>query len=766
VNRTKTEAQPLQPWEAGAGLEGGSGTELPFLEYAQVLWYRKKLIIAITLFVAVVGWIQVNQIRNVYTATSTLLLGVQQPQTVDIETVWSGEYWGDRVLAEMEVLRSRGLARKVAEQLNLQNYPEFNPALREPEESVFDFLRYLNPRTWVPQSWKDAVKEAVGQPTRVDTVEDPPTEEDIDEQRLNAAANMLMGKVTIGEIEFAGVVNISVSSWDRRMAARIANQYPEAYILDQLESRFEATEKANAWLSDQLEELEAKVRDSERAVEIFREEYGLTEVSGGGLLDRQLSELNSQLIVAQAELAETEARLEQIRLLNVGNTNRLATMTEVLSSPMIQQLRSQELEVLARQSELSLEFGPKHPRMLQVQAELGEIQERIELEIGNLIAGLENEADFARARIAQLRSGIREVQGEFSVANQEAVQLRALEREAAANRALFETFLTRFKETSTTQGMETSDARVLSEAEVPGGPSYPNRQRKLMTFVLMGFLGACGLVLGLNILNPGLRSPEQVQQALGEYVLGVVPTVPARSPMYDYVLEKPQSGIVEALNSLKFSLALSDPDIEVRALQVTSSVPEEGKTSLALSLARVEAASGKNVILIDGDLRRSSIEKKLGLERGHKGLSDLVVAGDVELGDYIVHDEKGRMDILPIGTAEYANAGDIFSSHRMAHILELLKERYDLVVIDSPPVMAVADARIIGRLVDKTLFVVRWNKTPAKVARVALEQLRRYGTAVAGIVLQQVDLERYGRFSHGNSGYYYHYGRYGKYYSS
>jgi capsular exopolysaccharide synthesis family protein len=760
------EQNTVQPWESGAGLDGGQGQDFPVMEYLQVLWYRKKLIVAITLFVAVVGWIHVNQIRSMYTATSTLLLGVQQPQTVDIETVWSGDYWGDRVLAEMEVLRSRGLARKVAEQLNLQNYPEFNPSLREPEENFFDFLQYLDPRRWVPQSWKDWVKEALGQETRVDPVADPPTEEEIAERQLTTAANILLGKVTISEIEFAGVVTISVSSWDGRMAARIANQYPEAYILDQLESRFEATEKANAWLSDQLRELEAKVRDSERAVEIFREEHGLTEVTGGGLLDRQLSELNSQLIVAQAELAETEARLEQIRLLNVGNTNRLATMTEVLSSPMIQQLRSQELEVLARQSELSLEFGPKHPRMLQVQAELGEIRERIDLEVANLIAGLENEADFARARITQLRAGIRGVQGEFSEANQEAVQLRALEREAAANRALFETFLTRFKETSSTQGMETSDARVLSEAEVPGGPSYPNRQRKLMTIVMIGFLAACGLVLGLNVLNPGLRSPEQVQQALGGYVLGVVPTVPAKSPMYNYVLEKPQSGVVEALNSLKFSLALSDPDVEIKAMQVTSSVPEEGKTSLALSLARVEAASGKKVILIDGDLRRSSIEKKLGLERGHKGLSDLVVAGDVDLEDYIVRDEKGQMDILPIGTAEYANAGDIFASHRMEYILGLLKERYDLVIVDAPPVMAVADARIIGRLVDKTLFVVRWDKTPSKVARAALEQLRRYGTNVAGIVLQQVDLERYGRFSHGNSGYYYHYGRYGKYYSS
>jgi len=764
MKQPTSEYAALQSWGEEPGREG-QGQEFPLLEYLQLLWYRKKLILAITVFVAVVGWVQVNQIRSIYTATSTLILGVQKAQAVDIESVLQQNYWGNQVLAEMEVLKSRGLARKVVERLTLQNYEEFNPRLRVPEESLFDFTKYLDPRRWIPQEWKERIKEALGRETRVDPVE-PPTEQDLVEQSLAAATNILLGKLNVQEIEFAGVVTISISSWDRNLAARIANEYPEAYIVDQLESRLEATEKANAWLSEQLQELETKVRESERAVEIFREERGLSEVAGGGLLDRQLSELNSQLIVARAELAETEARLEQIRLLNVGNSNRLATMTEVLSSPMIQQLRSQELEVLARQSELSLEFGPRHPRMLQVQAELGEIRERIDLEVSNLIVGLENEADFARARIEKLEAGLRDVQGEFSEISQDAVQLRALEREASANRALFETFLARFKETSTTQGMETSDARVLSAAEVPGGPSYPNRRQKLLTITLMGFFGACGLVLALNLLNPGLRSPEQVQQALGEYVLGVVPSVPGKTAIYDTVLDKPQSRVVEAINSLKFSLALSDPDIQVKAVQVTSSLPEEGKTSLAIALGRVEAASGKKVILIDGDLRRSSIFKKLGLKPGHKGLSDLVVAGEVELADYIMRDEKGGMDFMPIGTAEYANAGDIFSSHRMEHILEQLKARYGLVIIDAPPVMAVTDARIIGRLVDKTLFVLRWDKTPRKVARAALEQLQRFGTDVAGIVLQQVDLDRYGRFSHGDSGYYYHYGRYGKYYYS
>jgi capsular exopolysaccharide synthesis family protein len=244
-----------------------------------------------------------------------------------------------------------------------------------------------------------------------------------------------------------------------------------------------------------------------------------------------------------------------------------------------------------------------------------------------------------------------------------------------------------------------------------------------------------------------------------------MPIVSGKLPPYDAVLEKPNSPLVEALNSLKFSLDLSHPDDPVKAIQITSSVPEEGKTSLALSLGRAMTRSGMKVILIDGDLRRSSVGAKLGLRDKHKGLSDLVVAGDADYADFIRQDTLSDMDYMPTGTAKFANATDIFSSHRMTNIIDLLKSRYDLVIIDTPPVMAVADSRIIGRLVDKTVFVVRWDKTPRKVARAALDLLRRAEVDLAGVVLQQVDMKRYGRIGYGDSGYYYHYGRYGKYYS-
>jgi capsular exopolysaccharide synthesis family protein len=288
----------------------------------------------------------------------------------------------------------------------------------------------------------------------------------------------------------------------------------------------------------------------------------------------------------------------------------------------------------------------------------------------------------------------------------------------------------------------------------------------LLMYVMLGFGGACALVLGLQFLNPGMHSPEQVEHALRTHVLGMIPRLPGRVLPHEYAVEKPNSGYMEALNSLRVALQLSDPDKQRKVLQVTSSVPEEGKSSLVLTLAIAMIRSGASVLVVDGDLRRSTIEKRLGLEREGPGLTDMVLSEGGMLEDFVVHHEATGIDFMRTGDARFANATDIFSSRRMRAIIDQMKNTYDFVLFDTPPVMAVADARVIGGVVDGTLFVVRWDKTPKKVARAALALLHKGGTEVSGAVLQQVDLKRYGRFGYGESGYYYHYGRYGKYYSS
>ena len=735
----------------------------PLLDYLQILWFRRRLIIAVSLFVAIIGFIHVNQLVPIYTATSTLMIGANETQVVDIEQVLSRDNFGYGAVAEVEVLRSRGLANKVIERLNLLNYEEFNPSLRVQEEGFWDFLKYLNPKTWIPKSWKQAVKEAISGQVVQQVL---PSEEEIAHRKVVAATDIFLSKLNVDSIEWSNVLTIEVNSLSPVLAARIANELPEAYMLDQLQAKFDATEKATAWLTEQLAGLETQVAESERAVEIYREAHGLSKSTTNNIQNEQLSELNSQLIVARADRAQAEARLAQLTRLVGADGQGIEMAGDVLSSPQIQQLRMLEAQAISRVTELSVEYGPKHPRMLQVNAEIEDIQQRMDNEIGKITLALENELELTRTRELSLQNSLRESQQQSGLQNRESVQLRALEREAVANRVLYETFLNRFKETSSTQGMETSDARVISAAEVPSSPSYPNKRRTFMLIVIFGIMAACGLVFALYFLNPGLHSPEQVEKELGINTIGMIPKLSTKKHPYQYLMDKPHSGYMEAINSLKISLRLSDPDATIKAIQVTSALPSEGKSTLILSLAVVMVKEGKKVLVIDGDLRRSSLDKTLGLTADGPGLTDFVLASTDEPDEFIVKHEESGMDFMRMGDAKYANATDIFTSQRMRKIVEILKQKYDYILFDTPPVMAVADARVIGQILDKSIFVVRWDKTPRKVARASIDLLTKGGTQIAGIVLQQVDLKRYGKLGYGDSGYYYHYGRYNSYYRS
>lgn len=734
----------------------------PLLDYLQLLWFRRRLILVITILVSVIGYIQVNQLRSIYTASSTILIGIQQAAVTDFDSYMYRYFNGLESTEEVEILKSRGLAEKVVKNLNLLNRAEFDPSLAQPESGFFDFLIYLNPATWIPNSWGSMFKQA--QSGEVVTVE--PTDEERERSKVVRAVNIFLSKMSAAPIEYSDVITISFNSFDPKLAASIANEIPEAYIFGQLEAKFEATQKITNWLTVQLEELKTKVADSEQAVEMYRQEHGLSEMDGTGLLAKQLSETNSQLIIARVERAEAEARLAQMNRLLDNNQQGLDTSAEVLASALIQQIRNQEAEAKRRRSELAIEYGPKHPRMLQINAEIDDLERRIVEEMDKIVIALENRIEMARLREGSLETGLRELESISGTQSQEAVQLRALEREAAANRALFENFLSRFKETSSTEGMESADARVLSKAEVPSGPSSPNRRRMLMTYILLGFMGACGLVLGLQFLNPGMYTPEQIEHDLGIHAIGMIPLLPPKVEPHQYILDKPSSGFVEAINSLRVSLKLSDPDKKVKAIQIASSIPKEGKSTLAICLAMAMVRSGERVILVDADLRRSTMEKRLDLPSDVPGLTDLVMSDGAQISDFVIHDEKTGIDLMRTGDAKFASATDIFSSQRMQNIVALLKQQYDYILFDTPPVMAVADARVIGTLVDNTLFLVQWNQTPKKVAKAAIQLLQQGGTNIGGIVLQQVDLKRYGRFGYGDSGYYYHYGRYGQYYNS
>lgn len=359
------------------------------------------------------------------------------------------------------------------------------------------------------------------------------------------------------------------------------------------------------------------------------------------------------------------------------------------------------------------------------------------------------------------------MRGETGAGGQALIQLRELEREAAANRAVYESFLNRFKETSQQEDFQTPDSRVISAATPPGSPSYPRKSLVLVLVLgLSGMLGV-GVAFLLEHLDNGLQTGRDVEQALGLPHLVSLPATPAEkgpdgkplSPQ-DYLLLKPLSAFSESLRSLRSALQLSNVDNPPKVILFTSALPNEGKTTSSVGFARAAAASGLKVALIDCDLRHPSVHKAFGLKRPEAGLVEFL-AERLDLKQVMVKDPKSELDILPIATGT-ANPPDVLGSTQMRLLLERLRDDYDLVVLDSAPVLPVSDSRVLSRIADETVFVVRWNETPRDAARAAIRELRLYDASIAGAVLAVVDTAAQAKYGYGDGGYYY--GKYSRYY--
>lgn len=741
-----------------ASYEGqGAGDEQGFLELDLVGLYRTLrkrlgLILSVTIGLSALVMVAVLQQTPLYTASSQVLLDRQKMQVTDMEAVVSGLPADSATVdSEVEILKSRALAERVVDRLDLLKDPEFNGALREPS-----LLRWLDPRVLL----RGALALVSAEP--------PALSEDMRARaERDGVVDSLLGSLAVTRQRLTYVINLSVTSEQPAKAARIANAYAETYILDQLEAKFDATRQANEWLSRRLGELRQQVQDSERAVEIFRTEQGLESLGAGVTVsEQQLSELNAQLILARTSLAEARAKYDRARQIRSGGGS-IESMADVVQSSTISSLRQKQAELARELANLSSRYGPRHPEVVNAEAQRRDIESQIGAEISRIIGSLQNNVSVAETRVASLEESLREIRGETGQSGQALVQLRELEREAAANRAVYESFLNRFKETSQQQDLQVPDSRVISPATAPLSPSHPRKALSLaLALVLSAMLGV-GLAFLLEHLDNGLSTAQDVEQLLGLPHLVSVPATPAEkgadrkvlSPQ-DYLLAKPLSAFSEALRSLRSALQLSNVDNPPKVILFTSALPNEGKTTTASSFARAAAASGLKVILLDCDLRHPSVHRAFSITRPATGLVELL-AERLDPGQVIVKDEKTGLDILPIATGT-ANPPDLLSSTQMRLLLDRLREEYDLVVLDSAPVLPVSDSRVLSRIADETVFVVRWSETPRDAAQAALRELRLFDASVAGVVLSVVDTARQAKYGYGDGGYYY--GKYSRYY--
>ena len=691
------------------------------------------------------------QLTPHYTAVAQVAIEVRQSQVMDFEAVMSGLPPDSAAVdTEVEILRSRQLASAVVDRLGLTTYPEFNARLREPG--------FLDRAKGLLRGMVSALIPA-----------SPAAEADADEAARDGVVAALLEATSVRRAGLTYVINIVATSQSPALARDIANAYADQYIVSLLEAKYDATERANEWLNSRLEILREQVRAREAAVAQFRNEAGLLDAEGATLTEQQITDVSAQLVLQRAELAEADARLRNLRQ-QLDRGASADSISEVLRSDVIRDLRSQQAEISRRRGELSSRYGPRHPQILTVERELADVASQIELEIQRIVNNLDNDVDVARERVRSLEASLATLRDELAENYSALVRLRELEREAEASRTLFESILARFQQTSEQQSLTESDARIVSMAAQPRQPSSPNVVLNLALGLVFGGLVGIGLVVLLEVFDNGLHSGEEVEGRLGQAHIASIPRIQTGmfpglsrkqvSPVR-YIAEKPLSSFAESFRNIRSAIRLNAMDAPIKTVAVTSAVPGEGKTTVTACLGQIAALADSRVLVIDCDLRRRLLTLEV-VPDAEIGLLQ-VLSGDASLSDAIRHVDSTGLDVLPLSASQFTPK-DVFGSTAFAQLLANVRDQYDLVLLDTAPVLAVADTSAIVSQVDATICAVRWRKTPISLSRMALSALHAAKARMLGVVLNSVDLKAQARYGYGG-GYYGYYQAYQKYYS-
>ncbi len=731
----------------------GSDEEFNPMQLGALAWRNKGVIIGTTLLSVALAMFAYTQITPQYTASSQIRIEEQVRNVVALDAVVaanSGDV--DSILSEVQVMRSPELALRVINKLDLRNNSDFNAELLPPTrfDAIKGRVASILPSSivkYIP-GLSDALPE---EPVQTGG---PVTAEDADLAGFSPAdvghLKAFRSALSVFVVGKSRVIEIDFTSPNAALAAEVANALGETYIEAQVEGKYRATQQANSWLNARLEELREQVAVGEQAIEDYRAEVGLINADAVTLASQQVAQLSEQLITAQADKAAIEARLEEAEAL-LNSTGANAT-SDVLNSLLISRLREQEATLIKEIALLRQNVGPGHPDMVRAQSQLAGLRGNINAEIGKVTDALRNEVNVVNARIATLEEELRRQNVEVAELGTSDRQVQALQLEVEANRRLLEVFLQRAKETDVQEDFQQADATIISRAAAPADPSFPKKSLFGVAGVVLGMIASIAIVFALELSDRTFRSMEQLQRLTGYRALGLVPRErAAEKSVLRFVLDKPFSTFGEAMRRLFTKIQVMTQDPRDNVIVFTSAIPNEGKSSTTAAMAAVASSLGKQVVIIDCDIRRPTIHQLFGLE-ANVGLVDYL-RGEEDLEDIIQTHQKSGVHVIARG-AKCDNPMELIGSADMEQLLRALSQTYDLVIIDTAPVLAVTETQNLIRMTNKTVMVVRWGSTNRNQVIAALNEIEDDIGEGMGIVLTQVDVKKNARYGYTDSGYY------------
>jgi polysaccharide biosynthesis transport protein len=724
--------------------------------FRELLRRQYPIILTVALLVVGLGFVHLFTAPTRFTASASLIIDTRKVQLFQQQSVL-GDIPVDTSMvdSQVEILRSENVALSVIKDLHLTDDPEF---LAPPTDFFGSLLGFVR---------------------RIFVSNTPPSELELTRRVVNGFENQL----DIKRVGLTYVMGIEFRSLSPERAAQIANAVAEAYIVDQLEAKYQAARRAGIWLQDRIKELREQATTAERAVVDFKIKNNIVDSTNGRLMnEQQLAELNSQLVLTRTQLAEAKARLgriDEIIRMEVPD----GTVTDTLRNEVINKLRSQYLDFSRREADFSTRYGKNHLAAVNLRNQMAEIRRNIVDELHRIAQTYQSDYEIAKAREDSITRSLAETVSISQTTNQAQIALRELESSAQTYRALHDNFLQRYMESIQQQSFPITEARLITMASPPLKKSHPKR---LLVLAISASLGAIlGLGLGLlrDLSDRVFRTSSQVENLLQTDCLSVVPAVKGeitrtasereadepRGPrtivrdnsVFWAAIDAPFSRFAESIRAIKVAADLNNPGKPTKVIAITSSLPNEGKSTIAMALAQIIANSGRRAILVDCDLRNPALSRKLA-PTAQAGVLEAAADGAL-LKEVLWMDHSTGLFFLPaVIKTKFAHTSEVLAAIETKQLFESLNRVFDYVVIDLSPIAPVVDVRTVTHVVDGFVFVVEWGRTKIDVVEHALHEARGVYENLLGVILNKVDFQILGRYE--NRGSYYHnrhYARYG-----
>ena len=699
---------------------------------------RLKLVLATSLVVGTIVAGIVWMMPNRYDASAIVQIDPRQKSITNIESVIP-DMKGDQpsIESEVEIIRSKPIILQVIDALNLRSDPEFAEApMMTRMMRKIGLAKKVNPiDVLVRQAQKP--RDQIADILILSTPGQSTPERD-------EVVVAFLDKLKVSRIRNTLLLDIRFSAREAAKAAKIANTIAEVYLKDQLDSKTRATATAGELLEGKIDEMRKRVAAAERSVEQWKAQHNVFDSEGQVLSEKQLARLMEQTVISRNTTAEAKAKFELAqRLGRIGD--RGTGIADVLQSNTVRLLKEQVAAATRKSAELKTKYGPKHPEILKTNADVAEAESQLQSEISKLVANLKNELEVAEARERQLAANLSQLKDQEALSKDAGFELKNLEREAATSKQLFEALLTRYKQTSETQGFQLPDVRIVEQADIPLYQASPKRKQIVAIGSIAGLVLGVALALLLELMAPGIARSEDIERVFELSHLSSVPAAItgdgsnlAPSKAVRLIVAEPASAFADAIRNARRALDMKRQSTAARVILVTSSMPGEGAELIASNLAHHYAMTGARVLLVDADMRLQPLTRQLAPAR-QTGLLELLAARQpVEAG--ILRDGLTGMHFLPACGPSPAptSVPEVLSSVGVAAAFASLRQRFETVIVSVPPLMPVIDGRILADYADQIVFVMTWQKTPKQLAKKAIKTLGLNEQKIAGVVLNDV----------------------------